>query len=481
MRQAFAIFGPPGTGKSHEILSRVRTRLESGTDPKSICLLSFTRAAAQELADRAGLKGAQISTIHALAFKVLGLSRSQVMGNEDLREISRLTGCKMTLKSVDVGADLGEGDFYHAMYNLARSLQKDPYEGYDNTLSDSRCNAARYLRFIASYDKYKTANGLIDFGDMLERAALKPSPFYEYVFIDEAQDLSPAQWNLIEAWLPMWSEVHIAGDDDQSIYKWGGADPHGMAFFVSKYKANIKILRNSHRIPRTVHAVADRLVQQISCRMPKEYEPRQQEGAVFHVPLGFALTQLQHGRDTLVVYRNHAMRHDICKYLNMKHIPYVVDGGASPLTSALGKAAAIWNRCVRGGGHDLSSMQLAIIKKVANPFLLQRIKEKRLPHHHKWGEVFLYDREITPYLLHVEQKHGLNVVPTIHLSTIHGSKGREADEVIVIDAVSKRTYDTMYKDKDSEIRTFYVAVTRARQRLYICKSPDFKNRPTGLL
>jgi DNA helicase-2/ATP-dependent DNA helicase PcrA len=46
--------------------------------------------------------------------------------------------------------------------------------------------------------------------------------------LDEAQDFSDQQWALVESWLPYVDQLVLAGDDDQAIYKWSGANPHGM-------------------------------------------------------------------------------------------------------------------------------------------------------------------------------------------------------------------------------------------------------------
>jgi len=70
------------------------------------------------------------------------------------------------------------------------------------------------------------------------------------------------------------------------------------------------------------------------------------------------------------------------------------------------------------------------------------------------------------YLKAVYRNFGtLNVEPTIHLSTIHGSKGREADRVVLINGMTARSAEAMDRDPDSEIRTFYVGITRARHQL----------------
>ena len=71
------------------------------------------------------------------------------------------------------------------------------------------------------------------------------------------------------------------------------------------------------------------------------------------------------------------------------------------------------------------------------------------------------------YLKMIEEKHDIFCKPTIHISTIHGSKGREADRVVVMNGMGERSLESFMFDQDSEYRNFYVAVTRTKRVLDI--------------
>ena len=73
-------------------------------------------------------------------------------------------------------------------------------------------------------------------------------------------------------------ETYVAGDDDQAIFRWAGADIEHFIAMATSDDNNIIPLTQSYRIPKSVHTLATNLAQSISRRIPKEYAPRDEEG-----------------------------------------------------------------------------------------------------------------------------------------------------------------------------------------------------------
>ena len=115
---------------------------------------------------------------------------------------------------------------------------------------------------------------LYDFTDMLEIFVNYSStvcPDLSVSFIDEAQDLSPLQWDGAHIIEQHSEKIYCAGDDEQAIYKWAGADVAHLMGLNGGYE----VLEQSYRVPKNVHDIASRIARRINKRVPKTYLPRQ--------------------------------------------------------------------------------------------------------------------------------------------------------------------------------------------------------------
>ena len=105
----------------------------------------------------------------------------------------------------------------------------------------------------AELDNYKKAYSLKDYTDMIENFIVSElCPQYDVVFIDEAQDLSPIQWKMFDLLKKNSKHVILAGDDDQAIFGWAGADVNSFIKWTSKEI----LLRQSERVPRLIQQKA---------------------------------------------------------------------------------------------------------------------------------------------------------------------------------------------------------------------------------
>ena len=102
------------------------------------------------------------------------------------------------------------------------------------------------------------------------------APSLDIVFIDEAQDLSPLQWAMVNKIVDKSKQVFIAGDDDQAIYRWAGAD---VDHFIT-LAGHVEVLTQSYRMPVSHHALSQNLISRISNRRKKDFRPRSEDGTV---------------------------------------------------------------------------------------------------------------------------------------------------------------------------------------------------------
>lgn len=457
------VYGPPGTGKTTYLVNLMGKRLG-----QRIGVVSFTKAAAKEMAQRCGITaGGNISTLHSYGFRLANVSREQVISDSWLRELTKAIGIQFNSVNAYEISEMTKGQAYMSLYSLARSKLTKDYKSVFMSCPEVG-KLTEFLYFVESYESFKRVYGVVDFSDMLDMAT-GIDPEVDVLIVDEAQDLTPQQWALIESWLPFLQEIVIAGDDDQSIYKWNGADPAGMPNFEAKHGSQRVVLDQSYRIPDSVHEMAERLIRRVPSRVDKTYKPK--HGARGEVNWYGDLRMLTKPKgQTLILVRNHSMREDIEEWLISAGVAYVAEGGKpAPLKSRQANAIRIWKKYQQNisktGMDMLNDKEWGILERNSRPIYRIKLQARQIVRK-TWQSVINVEPELRNYFEKVLESEGC--LPTdspVKICTIHASKGREADRVILINGMGQKTAES--KDRDSEIRTFYVAITRTKQQLDI--------------
>lgn len=470
--KAVSIFGSPGTGKSTRLISII-DRLIEKCEPHEITLVSFTKAAAQEMSDRC-THSINASTVHSQCFRLLQLQRSMVVDRKSLIKFGSSIGLEISWGSAnDEASEMTEGDEYVAIYDLARNRKEDYRITYDR--KGTLGSAATMEYFVESYENWKREFGLFDFTDMLLRVFERKlfNPTIKVLLVDEAQDLSPLQWDVIYNWCDNLQICYIAGDDDQAIFEWSGADPQGMMKFSDAYDSKIVILEQSWRVPETVHELANEIIHMVDDRLEKVYAPQPKEGLVTRYgDITDIAYNIHHSQDILLLYRNHSLRKDIEEIFMQVGVVYKVDNGKpSPLESKYGKLVLSWQKLQ--DGRNLPSHEMKRLVDSLNSSYIPKGSDLTDYLHIPWQNA-IDDPwwNLLSYFEVCERGHKANLLELyesckLHLSTIHGAKGREADRVILINGMGAVTASSYVNDRDGEIRVFYVGVTRAKQTLDI--------------
>lgn len=218
------ILGPPGTGKTTYVINEIESLMDKGVAPDRIAFVSFTKKAIGEAVHRAtnrfNIKQSQLplfKTIHSLCFAGLGIGKKDVMGRDQYRELGDWLGYKFEgtwdeSEGVPVGSELGDTLLF--LDNLARITNRPLKQVWEENYHE--CEWDELERFQDCYQDFKSAHSLMDFTDMLYGYVAMCDPSNaQYVFVDEAQDLSAAQWMVLKHAFGGVIQASIAGDDDQ--------------------------------------------------------------------------------------------------------------------------------------------------------------------------------------------------------------------------------------------------------------------------
>ncbi len=226
--------------------------------------------------------------MHAKAYELLNLSRGDVVGEKDKKEFCESYGLeyedeysgsgRRTARSTTIGNKIiatsqwlqrtrrEVADWYDVPFQwdveevrLPPDIDPNAQEGNKYTptwpSSDDRFDVPEAIR---GWRKYKGDEGLVGFADMLERVKQRSLlPSVDYLVIDEFQDITQLQYDVYEEWKGHMKNVLIAGDDDQVVYAWQGADPN---LLLGEGGEDV-ILHTSYRLPSRVLNVVQQEIQ----------------------------------------------------------------------------------------------------------------------------------------------------------------------------------------------------------------------------
>lgn len=481
------ILGPPGTGKTTKLLDIVDAALQSGTRPDKVGFVSFTRKAVNEAraraSDRFNIPPEDLTyyrTIHSLAFRQLGMSRDDVLSWQHYKELGRELGVKITGRRLDDLGWVSVGDQMVAMENLARLTCRDYRELWNSM--DTDLDWFRFDQYIRTLQRYKQAKLLYDFTDMLQRYLDRGAvPELDLLVVDEAQDLSQLQWRIVSRLVASSERSFIAGDDDQAIFRWSGADVN--YFLEATFADEKEVLTQSYRLPRKVHDVAETVSSRIEWRHVKDFRPTRRKGSVNFVASLDDTPGLDKG-NWLILVRNNYQIKPITDQLRSFGHAYESEKDRPAESPAL-QAAYTWEGLRQG--KTLSSLaanaMLAFTSYNTDPLPLgdypvtkKDLEVKGVQFDEVWhkglDKVHADDREY--FIAALRRKENLRH-PRIKVSTIHGAKGGECDNVLLFVDVSNKTAREMWKRPDDETRVFYVGVTRAINNLCVVnpQSPTY--------
>ena len=532
------VIGPPGCGKTAWISQRIAELQEQG---KSTLVTSLTRAAAEEIAARAGNQpGNAAGTLHSQCFHrlnrpPLALGKGAVEGWNEAHPAYPLTPLRDGQAPKDDEDAEAEGNRAgDALMGRLQTLRgrMTPEEEYPQEMRG----------FAQAWRAWKDANGLSDFTDLIQRCLDETDEAPgapDLLFVDEAQDLDRLEAALLRHWARRAEALVLVGDPDQCLYQWRGADPS--LFRQPEISPEDRtVLSRSYRVPEEVHQRAMEWINQVPDREEVLYLPREHQGEMRR---GKGLNWRSPAR--LLADAERYLERDM-EVMMMASCAYMLDplktelrAAGLPFHNPLRPANTGWNPLARRENRTGAAERLAAFLKLnqgqmwnaedlrswTGSLLLKgvsNLKRKELEElandeeDEEWGPYLSWDivlnalteeavnagftgdlawyrdrlsqarREGAHYPLKVAENRGaegLTARPQIMLGTIHSFKGGEADVVYLLPDLSRRGWEDWgggAERRAGVYRMFYVGMTRARETLVICDPETHRASPGEL-
>jgi len=493
------IFGPPGTGKTTHLLRIVEKELrENKVNPNKIAYLAFTNQAADEALSRAisqlnyNTKDfMNFRTLHSLAYRELHLKEDNIMSDNDYNFLSNKLQIKLSNPNKNVkayGTSFPDDVFMQVIDGAkVRGLTTENF--FNDPSIGHLPGGILKLKYIdEALIKYKRARNKYDMTDMIvdfNQKHYDTMPNFDVVIIDEAQDLSWLQWKMVERVVTNAKRVYVAGDDDQAIYRWAGARPE----YLMNMEGTRTILNESYRLSKLIHAKANNLIKRVRDRVDKEWTARDENGQVNIYPVE-QLQKMKEGNWLILArdrYRLDTLEEDLRIYGY-----YFARGDRTSINKRVQDAVLAWEDVRKG-----KSLNIKRVKSFYNYIKTGTgvAKEHKAMKNVDKEKLFTFDTLTADYGLKVDKelpwfkaleniepqkktyvrmclrrKENIRREPRIKLSTIHGSKGGEADNVMLLTDLSRKTDAEYWRKRDEERRVFYVGMTRARNTLNIVRS-----------
>lgn len=582
------ILAVPGSGKTTVLLNRILNLIKNhNIDPSEIISITFSKSQGIDMEKRFLAQNPEFrgkitfKTIHAFCYEIVrnymklkNIKKTLIEGNNEFNRI-------LILKRVYYQANYKKlsdeeiNDFF-SIYDFTKNKMYD-FEGYIRK-NHFISNRSLMLKLYNLYDEIKIQNNFMDFNDLLILAneyistdkkllkALKNR--YKFFQIDEGQDTSTLQFEIIRKIVFPENNVFIVADDDQSIYSFRGASPENLLNFKNIYpNSKIFFMDKNFRSTKNIIKISNKIIQGNKIRYEKSSKHTTEESSqimLFKVKNSIIqarellkrISEINPNETIGVLYRNNISSLYVADILKNNDIDFFVKENKfdfysnrilndvknillfSEDTTDLEVFKRIYfklnayikkdfitklefkpyNQCVLESLLDLDELNDFYLNKITslrNDF--KRLKRMKMEDK---IDCILYELGYGDYLDNFNEFSNLNYnlifdlikylskdlktfdefiekldnlkellknasssKSNISISTIHSAKGLEYDNVFIIDLIDgefpQKSVLNSFDEKllEEERRLFYVAMTRARKRLFLFTIKERNNLP----
>ena len=483
------ILGCPGSGKTHTLIniaidalsgrSHSVIDLPSVTSAKDIAFLSFTRKAALEGAERikreTGDEGPNFRTIHSLCYNLLNLKRVNVVTGQQLAKVAQEYG-------LEIGADFGEGmrelSYDEFLYQTVQSIE---YSKVSIEQALQRANKPLYEGKLLKVKEMQASfleRDLYTFSDMLHQVLIREDidiPNFDLLIVDEAQDLTILQWLVVEKLREQARTFIVAGDDNQAIHEWAGADVNYFLTIEQRYENMTKeVITKSRRCPSAIQRAGVYVNRRMKKKIDRgqEWTYSREGGRIKYIQTLENFDPFQDGKEIFMLGRT---RRDLNKFRAFGYLKGFLwrDGDNLSIDNREIKAVLNYLRLQRGDTLSGEAVKEVFRHTKLKPEIDVAEYYDRdtvgitLP---PWEEVFQIKHDRARYLRKILRRYLLEDITdgssyNITISTMHSVKGDEADIVIINEHLTSKILKKWLERADDELRVLYTAITRSKDQL----------------
>ena len=371
------VLAGPGSGKTTMIVHRLQELLRRGTDPKTILVVTYTKAAAQEMRSRflrfVGTEQSQIrfGTLHSFFWQILS-EQHRISGWRMMEEDEAILTAAEILRQEQETRQEQELPEDEALFVAEQELDRYRYER-------SRMLPHTNESFAAAFEERKRGRRMLDYDDILSLAVglLKRNPAiakryrdrYRHILVDEYQDINPVQYEGLKLLAGRRGNLFAVGDDDQSIYGFRGSDP-GLLLRFSEDFDNAGILRlsanyrstpeivdfaaaiiawNRERYEKNIHAVRahGKYVEK------RAYKYEREES----LAIADWAKRLRHPENCAILYRSIYDAAHLCRTFDDSGINYrLKEDGMNPYRHWIGEDILNYAKAAQGDGQAFAGI-----------------------------------------------------------------------------------------------------------------------------
>ncbi|ARN56066.1 ATP-dependent helicase [Sedimentisphaera salicampi] len=351
------IIAGPGSGKTRTVTCRIARLVEKGVSPWSICAITFTNKAADEMKQRVremGVpRGTQISTFHSLCVRILR-EFADYAGIKSTFSIYSDAEQKTCIKEVIKASNQSTKNFPPAkILSYISNFKNDLFDPDEAHKMADNFQQKMVAKLYKRYQNRLVQNNALDFDDLLTKTAFliknypdirkRLSERYKYILVDEYQDTNHAQYQIAKGLALEHGNICVTGDPDQSIYRWRGADIRNiMAFEKDWPNARVVKLEENFRSCPAVLNLADRLISHNRERKEKNlkavrsekkdivfspFEDQREEGLSIAGKINELIQQGHNPNEIAVLYRTNSMSRSIEEAFIREKVPYLIVRG----------------------------------------------------------------------------------------------------------------------------------------------------------